>query len=101
MALTLGNPTYSSITKKWSISFRGANWCNDGNDVRDSNGGCPGVRDSNIQVGDLNGINFYVYVKSATGGGVPQLTWGAKVSPEFKSKVFEISNRIGIDPNHL
>lgn len=29
------------------------------------------------------------------------VVWGAKVSPEFKKKVIEISKRLGANPNHL
>ena len=33
--------------------------------------------------------------------GDEQITWGARVSAEFKSKLIQIAGNIGVDPNHL
>jgi hypothetical protein len=38
---------------------------------------------------------------SVAGGAPSQIVFGAKVSPEFKQKVIQISQELGLDPNHL
>lgn len=39
--------------------------------------------------------------KKAESGATRTLAWGAKVSPEFRDKVFGISEQLQIDPDHL
>lgn len=50
---------------------------------------------------DVTEINRILYPQGAPGAVLSPLAWGAKVSPEFRAKIREISVRLGCDPSDL
>lgn len=50
---------------------------------------------------DVDAINRILYPNGMPGADAQPLTWGAKVSPEFRDKVRAISVRLGCSPDDL
>lgn len=50
---------------------------------------------------DVDTINRILYPQGVPGAATPPLVWGAKVSPEFRAKVREISGRLGCAADDL
>lgn len=56
-------------------------------------------RGSGLSQADVDAINAILYpIKPTT---TLPIAWGAKVSPEFRDKVREVSGRLGVDPSDL
>jgi len=50
---------------------------------------------------DVDTVNRILYPQGKPGAVAPPLVWGAKVSPDFRARVREISGRLGCSPDDL